>query len=198
MQISWRTDANREAWAELRAFKELPKALRYLLQKWEDQTTQEIKRGIGGGYIGRRTGHLAQAIDGRVQQDGELITAEIGTNIKGKKHDVPYAAIQDRGGDICPRRARALTIPLGNTKGRAANFPNLFLLKRPGKLPLLAERIGKGKLKARFLLSNRVTIKPTGYFSEPAEFALRHLRYDILDPENIRRHCLIFEKRGRS
>lgn len=145
----------------------IPDAVRYILQGWAGDTVKHIKEGLAGRYLNRRSGHLANAVGKLLARSGEISTATIGTNVIGKRYDVPYAWTQDKGGTIVPKRARALAVPIGGTKGLPRNFPNLTLIRRPGKPPLLVEITPKGGWKLRFVLLQSVTLKATGWWSTP-------------------------------
>jgi hypothetical protein len=145
----------------------LPKAVRYILQGWAGDTVKHVKEGLAGRYLNRRSGHLANAVGKRLDRSGEVTTAYLGTNVAGKVKDVPYAKIQDEGGTIVPRRARALAVPIPPTKGLPRNFPNLTMIRRVGKPPLLVEITPKGAWKIRFVLLQSVTLKPSRWWSNP-------------------------------
>jgi hypothetical protein len=162
-----REDVTAAAAAQALATRKIPAAVRYILQTWSADTVKLVKEGLAGRYLYRRTGHLANSVGRVITRKGDLSTATIGTNVQGRTKDVPYARIQDEGGVIRPRNARALAVPIAGTKGVPANFPNLFMVRRVGKPPLLVERTGKGAWRLRFVLLQRVTIKPTGWWTTP-------------------------------
>lgn len=184
MNITINADFTSAAAAQRLATQRIPQAVRWILQDWSARTVKNVKEGLAGKYLNRRTGHLANSVGRTIKRDGEHTTATLGTNVAGRVRDVPYARIQDEGGTIVPRRARALTIPIAGTKGVAANFPNLFLVRRVGKPPLLVEKTGKGAWKLRFLLLQQVTLKPTGWWSTPWGEAQAELKGLYL-PENV-------------
>ena len=186
MNITINADFTSAAAAQRLATQRIPQAVRWILQDWSARTVKNVKEGLAGKYLNRKTGHLANSVGRAIKRDGEHTTLTIGTNVTGRTRDVPYARIQDEGGTIVPRRARALTIPVAGTKGVAANFPNMFLLKRPGKPPLLVEKTAKGALKLRFVLVSQVTLKATGWWSIPWAEAQAELKGLYL-PENVLR-----------
>lgn len=84
-----------------------------------------------------------------------------------------YAGIQDRGGLITPKKAKALAVPLTAEAARYESprqMDGLTLLPRPGRPPLLVrmlKRPGKGgrTFIAEWVLVPSVRIRATGWFS---------------------------------
>ena len=183
MNIVIREEPSAAAAAQALATRNIPKAVRYILQAWSGDTVKLVKEGLAGRYLNRRSGHLANSVGRRIDKAGDLTTATLGTNVIGRGQDVPYARIQDEGGTIVPKRARALAVPIGGTKGLPRNFPNLVMIRRVGKPPLLIEKVGKA-WKLRFVLLRSVTLKATGWWSTPWAEAKADLarRYD---PEQV-------------
>lgn len=121
----------------------------------------------------RPTGALARSFKARlVSKSAGEISAEAVSRL-------PYAAQQDQGGTIRPRKARALAIPhpmarIPRGKG-PRDYPGLFMIKRDGKSPILAlaktrgpgrGREGPGVLSAikpMFTLHKSVTQRGVGY-----------------------------------
>jgi hypothetical protein len=99
------------------------------------------------------TGRLRSSISHDVR-DHEAV---VGTN-------VIYARQREFGGTIVPKQAKALTIPVAKEakRRRAEDFPDLFLVKRPGKDAVLALKSGKS-LKVMFVLKQAVTQKGSLY-----------------------------------
>jgi len=137
-----------------------------------------------GSPLQTRTGILAGSVASRVFRVGDVVLAQIGT-IKGPAR--AYARIQEEGGVIKPVKGKALAVPLAGAKtpsGRPrfpggpreaqAKYPDMFLLKRRGKPPLLVRPLrvrgrSNGRVKAlipMFILLKRVTIKATRWLSE--------------------------------
>jgi len=133
-----------------------------------------------------RTGTLRRSIDADVVRSGDNIIARIGV-LKGPA--TRYAAILEEGGEIRPRKAKALAVPLDAAKtggGRqrfpggptGAKFkskhPDAFILKRAGKPPLIvAPRRVRGSRNGRvagliplFVLVKRVRIPRTEWLSK--------------------------------
>lgn len=90
--------------------------------------------------------------------------------------DLPYARIQDQGGDIEPTRAQYLTIPLTAEarSRRARDWPEgdlTFITSKQGNKLLVKIIGGQKKIDPQYLLRKRVTLKGTGYLEEAAERA---------------------------
>lgn len=84
--------------------------------------------------------------------------------------NTPYALIQEVGGVIVPDKAGALTVPIDPEAKhkRASDFPDLFMIKRDGKPPLLARNVGKD-LQVMFVLVSRVQIPAQPYLRPALE-----------------------------
>lgn len=102
-----------------------------------------------GSPLNVRTGNLRRSVDADVVRIGDNIIARIGV-LKGPSSR--YARILEEGGEIRPRKARALAVPLSAARtagGRdrfpggpagakfKGKYPDAFMLKRPGKPPLI-------------------------------------------------------------
>lgn len=149
--------------------KTIPKATKYLITKWAADTLKTLKRSAAGmkkSGRGRKTGQLARNVGMLVSAGEDTYSVTLGTGLEAGK-DVVYARIQDQGGEIRPRRAKALAIPLAGVKGVPRNFPDLFFIKTKRGTMLLCRRDGKGRLKPMFLLKDKVQIPPSGWFSVP-------------------------------
>jgi phage gpG-like protein len=108
------------------------------------------------------TGRLRNSI--QINRDGlkkNPPSARVGTN-------VVYARIQEYGGRITPKKARALAIPIG-VEGKKAQrrgplrSQNLVLIKSKRGNMLLARVDGK-KITPVFVLKQSVTLPPRPYF----------------------------------
>lgn len=171
-KISLKID-DKEAWAEVARMKGMKKAQKYALTEWATQTVKHIKQG---GLLKTRTGFLKRNVGLAIQEDGELMTAHVGTGV-GYAKDVIYAAIQDRGGEIKPRYKKWLTIPAKGVMGTAGNFRGVTKFI-PGKRPDTAYLVDKEDYKRGiwtllFTLKKRVEIPASGWFS---------LRVDEMEP----------------
>jgi hypothetical protein len=121
--------------------------------------------GGRGGLARSYTATLLQPKDGKLRS--------------GVTSDSVYARIQNEGGTIVPKSAKALTIPISNEAKRAGEEGRgardlgmkLSLIWHKGDpTGLLAESI-KGKLKPHYLLAKRSTIKGRHYLEKAAEDA---------------------------
>lgn len=101
---------------------------------------------------------------GFIRSTGDVISARTFSPL-------PYAGIQDKGGTIRPKTARALAVPLTNEAQkrwpRDWSREQLKLVVLKGKA-LLVERLGKGKmarLKAHYVLKDHVTLTGREYIA---------------------------------
>ncbi len=144
-----------------------------------EMVASEIKRNIGdtfGGKGNRLTGALRRSFK------VSLVQSPDGDVAAGVFSELPYAAIQNRGGRITAKGA-ALTVPVGPGKnlpvGTRARDLDLDFIPRKGKPPLLA-KTENGKLTAYYVLVKSVYIKPTWYIDDAAEDSQEAVR-EILD-----------------
>ena len=117
------------------------------------------------------TGRLINSIKYKIYANSSTSKVEVGS------YGVPYAAIHEFGGDITPRNARFLTIPLSDEfRGRSArDFDDLFVKKIGGKLFLVRNRKGGG-LQFAYVLRSSVHIPPRPYMRP----ALKQKQDDIV------------------
>lgn len=135
-----------------------------------------VQKNIGAsGLIGRRTGTLARSITFTVTPGPEGPVGEVFPN----PAQVAYGAIQETGGTITPKAARALTIPLaamltpnGVARGTAAQvrdnphafgFIATFIPKGKDVIVGITEK--KGAIIPLFALKPSVTLPGTHYLS---------------------------------
>lgn len=87
----------------------------------------------------------------------------------------PYAKIHEHGGQIRPRSAKYLAVPLpaartkgGDTRGGPRSFANTFFAKSKAGNLILFQNQGKGKKPLPlFVMKKQVTLKPRlGFFEE--------------------------------
>ena len=140
--------------------------------KWGSETEKKVKQNISSsGGIKTRTGKLRRSVGHKVTRKGHKITIAVGSGIPPKQ-SVIYAKVQEKGsgylpgGVIRPKTKKYLTVPIGKTKGRAANFPNAFIIKSKKGNLLIVERSGSG-IKPLFVLRKSVKIPPTKWLSIP-------------------------------
>src|SRR5690554_5927825 len=102
-------------------------------------------------------GFLRNSIHYLVEPKRNTISTFVGVE------NVVYAGIQEFGGEITPVEAKLLTVPVHpSAKGRkASDFPDLFMINRKSKFPLLVRKSGGGrsqKLDIMFVLVPKVKI----------------------------------------
>jgi len=151
----------------MKALASVPERWRNILSRWLGETAGDIKQEIRS-VLHVRTGHMWRNVGWTIRGDSEMI-GEVGTGV-GFAKNVVYARIHEHGGDITPKKTRALTIPLPGVKGVAKNYGKLFILKKEGRAFLAKKEggfikrlFGKGSVKALFLLATRVTIPARPY-----------------------------------
>lgn len=160
----------------------LKKSLSRALQRFHaDFTARRLSSKVPGQSLGRRTGTLARALSfettgdrldrlrGRVFFDRTHIT--VGTI--GGSGDTTYAHTHEFGATITPKRAKWLTIPIGEAltpagvaRGTIRDFPEGFFF-RPGADTLeglfFVREVGD-RLEFLFALRKRVRIKASLHF----------------------------------
>lgn len=115
----------------------------------------------------RKTGALARSfVPTLVKSDPRVIRA-------GSYSALPYARIHELGGVIRPRNARALAIPLTPQARRMSprQFGNLVYIHRKPRLPILAQVIGKGRIKPQYVLKFQVRISAKHYIARAQKSA---------------------------
>lgn len=148
-------------------------------------------KDLTGAKLKVRTGMLRRSVSARQYREGEAICVAVGV-VKGAA--TQYAAIHEHGGEIRPRKARALAVPVGEAltpSGRprypggpadAAQKHDLFMVKRRGKPPLLAYTRGRGaraRLIVLFVLLPKVRIKATHWLSEGVAGRVHMVRTEV-------------------
>lgn len=154
----------------------LEKSLRFGLEQIGDdfvETMQEVFTGRESGpfrgnatddKLINRTGALRRSIRGPIVTGTTADTLEMRVSI-GDSLTAHYVRIQEEGGKIRPKRAKALTIPLPDNKTsagrvrftRARDVPGGFLLNTSsGKAFIVSEQ--DGEFKFWFMLADEVKI----------------------------------------
>jgi hypothetical protein len=138
--------------------------------------TDLIRKHLTGGTtptkLGRRTGALARSGRHEVRELGAG-TLQL---VVGFGKGVPYAKVHEgppyHSGIIKPKKARYLAIPTQHAKTRKASvsravtsirtqYPDLFVIKKAGRTPMLARTVGKKKkVQVMFILKKQVYIRP--------------------------------------
>lgn len=114
------------------------------------QVQDTIYLGHAEGHLNRGpAGYLRRSVTWRVEGD----TAEVGTN-------AVYGPIQEYGGEIKPKNANLLAIPIGNMKGSPRGHPDLFFVHTGGSRMYLMDKAGK----PQYSLRPKVTIPARPYF----------------------------------
>jgi len=126
---------------------------------------------LTGQVLNVRTGELRKSVESRVLRRGASVTSLVGVR---KGPATAYARILNDGGKITAKGG-ALAIPLeaAKTPGGVPRFPggprtvpDLFMIKRAGRPPLLARAIRGGKaIEPMYVLKRSVTIKATDWLS---------------------------------
>jgi len=123
-----------------------------------------VREGLAQGRYGLTMQHGEAGLAGSVF--GWMISESPPLAAVGVPSNTPasvYAAIHEFGRTIRPKKARALAIPV-NAAARQAksprDLPGLFMVKRPGRPPLLARSIGgaHGRLEIFYVLKASVTL----------------------------------------
>ena len=168
------------------------KAVRKIMTTWLTDTVKEAKVSAGslkktaGIRKGSKSGQLMRNIDFILQERGNVLHGEAGTGV-GRAKSVVYSHIQDKGGTI-RKKNKLLTVPLGDTKGRIANFPDGFFVKSKKGNVLYCQRQGK-RLKPLFALKEKVEIPATSWFSSVID-KRQPILNDMMKPENVFREAL--------
>lgn len=157
----------------------------------------EIKRQLSGPRgpsaapqpPGVGTGHLRRS----VQIDRTNIAVEPNRPRVRVGPGAVYAAIQEFGGTIFPKKARALAVPIGEAGRKAARSVvgsirklALDFIPRKGKPPLLARTRPDGTLEPLFVLLSSVTLPPRPYV-RPAVRAARSRIIRQFSPDRLLR-----------
>ncbi len=172
--------------------RKIPAAFRRNATQWASGTVKYLKQEMKSGrFFKRAPQELFQRTGMRVKVQGEQATIIIGTGKEIGRDEVVYAAIQERGGWIFAKKARALTIPFPGVKGVAANYrPDSFICNVRGKrtgdtMGIIATKVGKrGRIKPLFLLRRFVYLRPRHWFSLPILERMPELD-QALSPEGI-------------
>ena len=136
------------------------------LDDWQLLIDREMQLNLEGRNLKRRTGHLAQGLNWvSVRREGSNFVMEL-------ESKAPYAAIQEHGGVIKPKKAKYLTVPLpaaltpaGVLRKEAREYPNAFIQRsRRGNLIIFDQR--GNKIVPLFVLKKEVKIPPSHWFSD--------------------------------
>lgn len=167
--------------------KKVPVAFHETAVEWAGQTVRYIKKSYKGGRVFKRPPkEIDQRLGHKVKKTGAQKTDIIlGTGRHIGRAEVVYAAIQEHGGWITPKKSQALTIPFPGVKGVAANYrPKSFILKKHGSdKAIIATKVGKD-IKPLFLLRRSVRLPARHWFSRPIAERQPELRRQM-SPEGL-------------
>ena len=148
------------------------------------------KQQAKGRGVQDRTNRLADSFGHRVIKAGSSPT-RTRRRLEVFSAGVPYARIQEYGGEVRPVRAKWLTIPLapaktakGVQRGPARSFDGLFFYKSRKGNALLGRRLTSGQIENFFLLKKRVHLKARLGFgktweSDSIPFLSKRLRFAV-------------------
>ena len=147
--------------------------------------TEGEARDLAGTRLHHRTGYLARSITGTVDDAWPAVTVAL--HAGAGEHGVKYAALQEYGGTVRPKKGKFLAIPVGpalNPAGGARqtsprDVPGLvFVPVHGGRMGRLVKAEGKGsraRLTTWFILVREVTIEGKRYMRDPWEAFERSL-----------------------
>ena len=124
-----------------------------------ESVREDLVRGTLGLTMRNPGSGLAASLFGWMIDDSVPLAA------LGVPSDSPaarYAGILERGGTIRPRTGRALAIPVSEEARRCTSprqMTGLWMLKRPGRPPLLVRSGARGALEVHWVLKTSVTIR---------------------------------------
>jgi len=143
--------------------------------KYYDNRLNDALELIGNYVLGEAQANIVRNFKRRTEGGGLLGSGSREVNTANKTVTVAfnteYAAIQELGGDIVPRNAKALAIPVHSEAKKTAipdgrsirdMFPDLIYLPNKGGHPLLARKKGKG-LEIMYVLVSKVHITAQPY-----------------------------------
>lgn len=156
-------------------------AVVYIQRRYRTGGTTETRTGVRTGRLRRSYGFLVNAF-------AVGVSILVGVVRPEDESVLEYAALQEYGGTIRPKNARALTIPLdaaktsaGVPRGRARDFEDTFILRRDDDVPLIAQRRGREKIVPLFALVQEVTVDARPSLEPTAEALLPKLENQLLE-----------------
>lgn len=132
------------------------KALKRAASRVQRQAKINVRQKLN--TTGKSTGNLSRSIITR-PNDSRLEVSVGPTAIYGRIHEL--------GGVIRPKRAKALTIPIGETKGSPKDYGQMSVI-RLGNRAYLAET-GDGMVRMRFILKKSVRMPKRPYMKPALE-----------------------------
>lgn len=104
---------------------------------------REAKLNLSGRILNRRTGRLRNSITSDVRIAGDKVIGRIGSN-------VVYARIHELGGEIVPRRAKALKFQIGD---KWVTTQKVVMPARPYLRPAIEKNISEiGEILSRHII----------------------------------------------
>lgn len=171
MTFSVKFDGSVEKWAENVASEMSEESVKLMLQAAE-LAAGEIRLAAFDAFPSGRGG-IARSFN------ATMLQSEKGSLKSGALSDLVYARIQDKGGDIFPKRAKALTVPVSHIAKTmrdhgvgARDWPDgkLALVWPRGKPHgFLIETRRRGKFIVHYVLKKQVHINPTHYIDKARE-----------------------------
>jgi hypothetical protein len=149
----------------------IPRAFRFNATEWASLTIRYIKQSYKGGRVFKRAPkeldqRLGFVVKARGEDHADIV---LGTGAEIGREEVVYAKIQEEGGWIFPKKAKALAIPFPGVKGSPSMYrPDSFIFKSKAGNAIIATKVGKrGRLKPLFLLQENVKLPPRHWFTRP-------------------------------
>lgn len=157
----------------------VPTAARSALGTLGQRSTAVVRGLLSGNRLAVRSGRLRNSVGMEVKATGEGIELEVWA---GRDANVRYAALQEHGGVVRPKRGRFLAIPVGPAKTGAGVTKGGWESPRtaPVKLRFVPIRGGtmgrlvmdqRGKSTTAYILVRSVKVKPTHYMRDTADAA---------------------------
>lgn len=142
---------------------------------WAWNVVNMIKLDLTGKKLNVKTGRLRNSITRELKQSSNKTTIKIGS------WNVVYAKIHDDKNVtvIRPKQKQWLTIPIGDTKGRARQYSNAHFYRTKRDL-FLVQSSKRNSLKVLFLLRKEVKIKGTGYITDNVNNMKPKLELELL------------------
>lgn len=156
-----------------RILRNVPRAFFKNTEAWASATIRYIKLSYKGGNVFKRPPkEINERLGMKVVRTGaDAAEILLGTGEYVGRQEVVYARIQEEGGWIFPRKAKALAIPFPGVKGVPANYrsSSWIIGKQNGaNVGMIVTVTGKrGKLKPLFLLRKSVKLPARHWFSRP-------------------------------
>lgn len=161
------------------------RVVRYLLEWFGATSTKALKLYVTTNMKKRPERHTSELENNTgFRVEGQQVT--VGTGQAVGLHEVKYASIQDKGGDIVPRNKKFLTVPFPGVTGTAPQKQGAFVIKTStGKL-LIVQKFGRKDWKPLFSLEKKVTLPRTGWFTDTMDRQLLLLEQKLTPGELLR------------